>query len=66
MNGSVTGQTVALARNMCKHLNGIHLTGYSSGAEPAEVDIFIVSHKYWQGEVRSGERGLTALDKRLS
>ena len=34
----LTGQLVALARNMFKHLNGIHLADYSTGAEPGEVD----------------------------
>jgi len=43
----LTGQTVALARNMYKHLNGIHLADYSTGAEPAEVDIPIGSDQYW-------------------
>ena len=59
----LTGQTVALARNMYKHLNGIHLADYSTGAEPAEVDILIGSDQYWQvvtGELRTGGSGLTA------
>ena len=34
----LTGQLVALARNMYKHLNGIHIADYSTGAEPGEVD----------------------------
>ena len=53
---------------MYKHLNGIHLTDYSTGTEPAEVDILIGSDQYWQivtGEVRRGESGPTALHTRL-
>lgn len=64
----LTGQTVALARNMYKHLNGIHLADYSTGAEPAEVDILIGSDQYWQvvtGELRTGGSGPTALHTRL-
>ena len=38
-----TGQSVALARHMYKHLNGIHLADYSKGAEAAEGDILIGS-----------------------
>ena len=64
----LTGQTVTLARKMYKHLNGIHLADYSTGAEPAEVDILIGSDQYWQivtGEVRRGESGPTALRTKL-
>ena len=64
----LTGQTVALARNMYRHLNGIHLADYSTGAEPAEVDILIGSDQYWRivkGEVRRGESGPTALHTKL-
>ena len=43
----LTGQTVTLARIMYKHLNGIHLADYSTGAEPAKVDILIGSDQYW-------------------
>ena len=63
-----TGQSVALARHMYKHLNGIHLDDYSKGAEAAEGDILIGSDQYWQivtGEVRRGESGPTALHTRM-
>ena len=39
----LTGRSVVLARSMYKHVNGIHLADYSTGAEPAEVDIPIGS-----------------------
>ena len=64
----LTGQTVTLARKMYKHLDGIHLADYSTGAEPGEVDILIGSDQYWQivtGEVRRGESGPTALRTKL-
>ena len=64
----LTGQTVTLARKMYKHLDGTHLADYSTGAEPAEVDILIGSDQYWQivtGEVRRGESGPTALHTKL-
>ena len=43
-----TGQSVALVRNMYKHLNGIHLADYSKGAEAAEGEMLIGSDQYWQ------------------
>ena len=64
----LTGQTVTLARKMYKHLDGTHLADYSTGAEPAEVDILIGSDQYWQivtGEVRRGESGPKALHTKL-
>ena len=64
----LTGKTVALARKMYKHLNGIHLADYSTGPEPAEVDILIGSDQYWPivtEEVRRGESGPTALRTKL-
>ena len=39
----LTGRSVVLARSMYKHVNGIHLADYSTGAEPAEVNIPIGS-----------------------
>ena len=39
----LTGRSVVLARSMYKHVNGIHLADYSTGAEPAEVNIAIGS-----------------------
>ena len=64
----LNGQTAALARNIYRHLNGIHLADYSTGAEPAEVDILIGSDQYWRivtGEVTRGESGPTALHRKL-
>ena len=65
---SLTGQTVALAKNMYDHLRGRHLADYSTESAPADVDVLIGSDQYWQvvtGEVRKEDRGPKAIHTRL-
>ena len=64
----LTGQTVALAKNMYDHLSGLHVAYYSKESAPVDVDVLIGSDRYWQlvtKEVRKGDRGPMAKHTRL-
>lgn len=63
----LTGQTVALAKNMYDHLRGRHLADYSTESAPADVDVLIGSDQYWQVvtvEVRKEDWGPMAIHTR--
>ena len=65
---ALSGHTVALTKNMYKHWHAIHLADYSTGAEPAELDMLIGSDQYWKivtGEVRRGDSGPIAHYNRI-
>ena len=64
----LTGQKVALAKNMYDHLSDLHLADYLTETAPADVDILIGSDQYRRlvtGEVRRGDSGPMAIHTRL-
>ena len=64
----LTGETVALAKNMYDHLSDLQLADYLTETAPADVGILIGSDQYWQlvtGEVRRQGSGPMAIHTRM-